>query len=82
MQTMRRSTRCGWISLVAALAAAVQCGCGRYWVCEATDESATDALPATLSATGLFAADGALGEGVIAYRPQFELWSDGAEKQR
>ncbi len=71
---------CRWLG--AALAVAAQCGCGRYWVCEGTDAAGTEALPETLSATGLFAADGALGEGVVAYRPQFELWSDGADKRR
>ena len=40
--------------------------------------------PEKLSATGLFAAASpeALGADVIAYRPRFELWSDGAEKRR
>lgn len=42
------------------------------------------AAPARLSETGLYAAGstGALGDGVLAYRPRFELWSDGADKQR
>jgi hypothetical protein len=40
--------------------------------------------PERLSATGLFvtASPEALGADVIAYRPRFELWSDGAEKRR
>src|SRR5262245_40033547 len=64
--------------------ATASAGCGRYWVCEATDATRSALLPATLSATGLFAdpATDALGPGVVAYRPQFELWSDGAEKRR
>src|SRR3954451_12548637 len=41
-------------------------------------------LPKTLSDTGLFAdpQNERLGPGVVAYRPQFELWSDGASKRR
>jgi hypothetical protein len=40
--------------------------------------------PEKLSATGLFAAASSetLGADVIAYRPRFELWSDGAAKRR
>ena len=42
------------------------------------------AVPARLTETGLYAdlrAD-ALAPGVLPYRPQFELWSDGASKRR
>lgn len=58
-------------------------GCGER-VCEITDESRTGELPTTLSATGLFAdlATATLADGVLAYQPQFELWSDGADKSR
>ncbi len=65
------------------VAAAALGACGER-VCEMTDESRTDALPRALSATGLFAdiASNTLAEGVLAYQPQFELWSDGAEKSR
>jgi hypothetical protein len=40
--------------------------------------------PSLLSETGLYAdlAAGTLAEGVMPYRVRFELWSDGAEKQR
>jgi hypothetical protein len=40
--------------------------------------------PTRLSETGLYddIVDGTLGPGVDAYRPQFQLWSDGATKQR
>jgi hypothetical protein len=40
--------------------------------------------PTKLSATGLFAdmRAGTLASDVVPYRPQFELWSDGAEKRR
>lgn len=53
-------------------------------VCEIADESRIDELPSTLSATGLFAdiTTGALADGVLAYQPRFELWTDGAEKSR
>jgi hypothetical protein len=59
-------------------------GCGRYWVCEPTDEARIAILPAALSATGLFAdlSTETLGDGVMAFRPAFELWSDGADKRR
>jgi hypothetical protein len=42
------------------------------------------ALPAHLSGTGLYAdlPAGSLAPGVLPYRPQFELWSDGASKRR
>ncbi len=68
---------------VLIVAMALSGGCAEY-VCEITDESRTSELPATLSATGLFAdvATGALADGVLAYEPQFELWSDGAGKSR
>lgn len=43
----------------------------------------TTRLPCLLSETGLFAADmTTLGDGVHPYAPQFQLWSDGAEKRR
>jgi hypothetical protein len=40
--------------------------------------------PARLSETGLYsdAASGALAPGVLAYEPQYPLWTDGARKQR
>src|SRR5688572_2800390 len=68
--------------LVLALAAA---GCGqRHWVCEPPSERALGALPQRLSETGLYAdlPGEILRAGVRAYRPEFELWSDGASKRR
>src|SRR6187551_3736871 len=45
--------------------------------------TSTGSLPSLLSETGLFAgADETLEEGVFAFTPQFELWSDGADKRR
>jgi hypothetical protein len=44
---------------------------------------ALDALPDTLSGTGLFAAGtAALRPGLVAFAPQYPLWSDGATKRR
>jgi hypothetical protein len=59
-------------------------GCRRYWVCDEIEPSRTAQLPQRLSDTGLYAniATGELSSAVLAYTPQFELWSDGAEKQR
>jgi hypothetical protein len=58
-------------------------GCGRHWVCDEVD-GAAGALPQRLSDTGLYAdiSTGELSPGVLAYTPQFQLWSDGAEKRR
>jgi hypothetical protein len=55
-----------------------------YRNCDEPPTYISSALPARLSSTGLFAniADDSLGEGVVAYSPQFELWSDGATKRR
>src|SRR5690348_229412 len=57
-------------------------GCQRYWVCDEVD--AAGRLPERLSETGLYSniATGELSPGVLAYSPQFQLWSDGAEKRR
>lgn len=59
-------------------------GCGRYWVCDEVETSRTAKLPQRLSETGLYAniATRELSPDVQAYTPQFQLWSDGAEKQR
>jgi hypothetical protein len=74
-----------------ARAAAIACAlalfstaCGRYWVCDEVDEERVSRAPGRLSETGLFAdLEGeSLTPGVTAYAPQFELWSDGAEKRR
>lgn len=65
-----------------ALLFAGLCACDRYWVCDLPER--TDELPQRLSETGLYAdiATGELASGVRAYTPEFELWSDGAAKQR
>jgi hypothetical protein len=67
-----------------ALVALLGVSCKRYWVCDQVDASKTAQLPQRLSETGLYAdiATGELAPGVLSYTPQFQLWSDGAEKQR
>lgn len=59
-------------------------GCQRYWVCDEPDAARTAQLPQRLSQTGLYRdlATRELATNVAAYTPRFQLWSDGAEKQR
>jgi len=62
-------------------------GCGLiegYRQCADADPIRSARLPSHLSETGLFADASAdtLASGVRAYRPSFELWSDGAMKRR
>lgn len=42
----------------------------------------SDELPARLSETGLYAADGQVDPRHLAYSPQYPLWTDGAQKSR
>jgi hypothetical protein len=67
------------ISLVSGLS-----GCQRYWVCDEQDPARTSQLPERLSETGLYAdlASDRIASDVASYRPQFGLWSDGADKRR
>lgn len=77
-----RSQRSRLLAIAAiALASA---SCRRYWVCADADESRLAQLPQRLSETGLYSeiASSRVADGVLAYRPQFELWSDGAQKRR
>jgi hypothetical protein len=55
-----------------------------YRYCPELPPAQLSAVPARLSETGLYAdlATDALAPGVLPYRPQFELWSDGASKRR
>jgi hypothetical protein len=67
------------------LAALGLVGCGqRWWVCDSVSDAQLARLPQRLSQTGLYAdlAVDALADGVLPYRPRFELWSDGATKRR
>ena len=66
---------------MALLSSAV--GCDDYfYVCPVADEARVGLLPARLSETGLYQRPGVLAEDVLAYRPAFELWADGADKRR
>lgn len=78
----RRSSSPAALALLLTLA-----GCWHfdaYRRCDRVPEARLARLPPRLSGTGLYAAPDArsLAPGVIAYQPRFELWSDGAEKQR
>lgn len=70
--------------LAALAAGCVALSCQPYRACDPVDEAAIGELPQRLSLTGLYApgASGALAPAVRSYRPRFELWSDGASKQR
>lgn len=59
-------------------------GCSPVNECPAVSDASLARVPATLAETGLFAAASpeTLATGVRAYRPRFELWSDGAKKRR
>jgi hypothetical protein len=76
------------MSLVSGLAGvAVGCmalGCQPYRKCDAVDEAAVGELPERLSLTGLYApkTTESIAPDVRAFRPRFELWSDGASKRR
>lgn len=52
--------------------------------CSRAPAAESGALPPTLAATGLYAdfAARTLADGVIAFSPQYPLWTDGATKQR
>jgi hypothetical protein len=58
--------------------------CKRYWVCAEPDVARTSQLPQRLAEAGLYSdlKSARVADGVVAYRPQFELWSDGADKRR
>jgi uncharacterized membrane protein len=59
-------------------------GCSRYWECAPPDATRLRELPQRLSETGLFAPGQTerLADGMREFKPQFELWSDGAVKRR
>jgi hypothetical protein len=75
--------RAATVVALAAVCATLN-GCARYWVCDLADSDRVSELPRSLSETGLYAdiATGELAAGVLAYTPRFQLWSDGAAKQR
>jgi len=70
--------------LAAALLTLAASGCTRYWECSPPDATRQAKLPERLSQSGLYRAGkpDQLSADVQAFTPQFELWSDGAQKQR
>lgn len=73
------------VAVVLSVVAPLLAGCGSD---SDSDDGGSDPLvvtsPDSITATGLYA-DAALtqlGPGVHEYRPEFELWSDGADKRR
>jgi mono/diheme cytochrome c family protein len=69
---------------VCLCSAVVFVSCSPVNECPAVSDTSLARAPATLAETGLFAAASpeTLGDGVRAYKPRFELWSDGAKKRR
>ena len=64
--------------------AALSSACETFHYCEPAPSSRIDRAPDWLSKTGLFVdvAKRTLASDVHPYRPEFELWSDGASKRR
>src|ERR1043165_4284096 len=76
------SGRAGLLAIVSLLGTA---GCSQLpWVCDDVDTKRVALLPNRLADTGLFAdaATETIAPDVLAYTPQFGLWSDGADKRR
>lgn len=74
-------------AVAALVALACTTGCAPlfgYGACDEPSAATLAAAPPRLSQTGLFAggASGPVAPGVVAYRPRFELWSDGERKER
>src|SRR5262245_59803842 len=70
---------------IVLLAAIATDACSKqYWVCQATEEERVSTLPKLLRDTGLYADAQSLtlADGVLAYHPQFPLYSDGSDKRR
>ena len=55
-----------------------------YASCDSPSQSTLDALPKHLSQTGLYQGPvgGPIARAALPFRPQFELWTDGATKRR
>ena len=76
--------RAAWLLPVIA----IFCGCESFDNCPTREDLAASLgeLPDRLSRTGLFSElddeQEVIADGVVAYRPGFELWSDGASKRR
>jgi hypothetical protein len=71
-----------WAASIATGCAAL--ACQPFRLCDAVDEKAVSELPERLSLTGLHApgTPEVVSPDVLAFRPRFELWSDGASKRR
>jgi hypothetical protein len=71
-------------ALSALMASCFAWSCQPYRACDDVDDTAIAELPTRLSLTGLYAfgASGPLASDVLPFRPRYELWSDGASKQR
>jgi hypothetical protein len=67
-----------------ALLLAFTCALATATATRSAAQTAPAPLPPTLSATGLFATDAptTVRDGVIAFSPQYPLWSDGTRKRR
>src|SRR5262245_17394980 len=80
--TLGSAASCGLTLLIATSSAAF--GCQPYRACDPVDDDAVRELPERLSQTGLYAsaATEPIATDVLSFRPQFELWSDGARKRR
>lgn len=79
--------RCWQTAAIIAVLVLSPAGCIAHLVYGQCPDPSPERLgrePTNLSATGLFAdiRSERLAPGVFAYRPQFQLWSDGAEKRR
>ncbi|MES1183089.1 MAG: anthrone oxygenase family protein [Myxococcales bacterium] len=70
--------------LAAALLTLGASGCTRYWECAPPDGARQSQLPERLSQTRLYDKGDPqqIAAGVQSFTPQFELWSDGAQKRR
>jgi len=73
-----------WVALGCGAFGCLALGCQSYRACDAVDEAALSQLPERLSLTGLYAGEAVeiIAPDVRSFRPRFELWSDGATKQR
>ena len=55
-----------------------------FFICPAPDEEKLEGMPELLSQTGLYTDIGAgtITPEALLFRPQFKLWTDGADKRR
>jgi hypothetical protein len=74
----------GGLAALGVMVGGVALGCQPYRACDPVDDGAVGKLPERLSLTGLYAdvATDSIAPDARSYRPQFELWSDGARKRR